>query len=272
MKKFKWNKWAIVIAAMICGYVVFGGVAIGVYARDGRPGEKEAEAAADASLQAEAPTEEDDVMTDEEYREFMKMYGSAATETETETEKKTAAGSEEQDLSAYRTVLEQADQALKEAEKQATETAQTTETAGESEEGASEAAVSSEGEEKTDVIEGKVTDEEEKDKEEDTRTYYTYKVTGIGTSLTLHSTKTQKNDSIAEIPDGYHGYVIEMPGAGDRRTMIIYKGLVGYASNMYLTISDIPASEYPDELKTITADDAGKDMTNGKEAGPLEGQ
>ena len=113
MKKFKWNKWAIVIAVMICGYVAFGGVAIGVYARDGRPGEKEA--AADATLQAEAPTEEDYEMTDEEYREFMKMYGSAATETETETEESQAAGSGKQDLSGYQTILEQADQALKDA-------------------------------------------------------------------------------------------------------------------------------------------------------------
>ncbi len=269
MKKFKWNKWAIVIAAMVCGYVVFGGVVIGIYARDGRPGEKEE--AADESLQAEAPTEEDHVMTDEEYREFMKMYGSAATETETETERKPASGSGEQDLSSYRTILEQADQALKEAEEKTTEKEQPSEAAGEGEQAEEEAAETTGGEEKTDVIEGEVTGEEEKAKEEDTGTYYTYQVTGIGSSLTLHSTKTQKNDSIADIPEGYHGYVIQPSDPGDRRTLIIYKGLVGYASNMYLTISDIPASEYPEELKTVTADNAGKNMTDGEAAGPLEG-
>ncbi len=270
MKKFKWNKWAIVIAVMICGYVAFGGVAIGVYARDGRPGEKEA--AADATLQAEAPTEEDYEMTDEEYREFMKMYGSAATETETETEESQAAGSGKQDLSGYQTILEQADQALKDAEAQEAELAKGTETSEAGEEGKEESAEKADGEENTDLIEGTVAGEEEEKKEEDTRTYYTYKVTGIGSSLTLHRTKTEKNDSIADIPEGYHGYVIEMANSGDRRTLIIYKGLVGYASNMYLTISDIPASEYPAELKTVTAADAGKDMTDGKEAGPLEGQ
>lgn len=267
MKKFKWNKWAIIIAAMTCAYVIFGGVAIGVYARDGRPGEKEAK---EATLQAEAPTEEEDhVMTDEEYREFMKMYGSAANETETETEAKEAAKSSEQDLSGYQSVLDKADQTLKEIEEAESEREKATEDTEDSEK---ETEVSSEqDEEETDLIEGKVGDEE-KEKEEDTRTYYTYKVTGIGSSLTLHGTKTQKNDSIDEIPEGYHGYVIEMPATGDKRTLIIYKGKVGYASNMYLTISDIPASEYPEELKTVTAEDAGQDITDGKEAGPLEGQ
>ncbi|MBQ6443021.1 MAG: hypothetical protein IJJ13_10590 [Lachnospiraceae bacterium] len=266
MKKFKWNKWAVIIAAMVCGYVVFGGVAIGVYAKEGRPGEKEA---ADASLQAEAPTEEDYNMSDEEYREFMKLYGSAATTTETETEEKRTVSTEKQDLTGYQTIIEQADQALKEAEKaQSTENEADVVGEIEGQEASSEPAAE---EEKPDAAAEEEKPEEEEAVEEDGKTYYTYKVTGIGTSLTLHSTKTEKNDSIADIPEGYHGYVLEMANSGDRRTLIIYKGLVGYASNMYLTISDIPASEYPKDLKTITAADAGKTMLNGEAAGPLEG-
>ena len=268
MKKFKWNKWAIVIAVMICGYVVFGGVAIGVYARDGRRGDKES--AADASLQAEAPTEEDYNMSDEEYREFMKLYGSAATETETETEEKRTASTEKQDLSGYRTIIEQADQALKDAEKAAS-TESEADVVGKIE-GEEDSSENASDEEKPDAAAEEEKPEEEDAVEEDGKTYYTYQVSGIGSSLTLHRTKTEKNDSIADIPEGYHGYVLEMANSGDRRTLIIYKGQVGYASNMYLTISDIPASEYPKDLKTITAADAGQTLLNGEPAGPLEGQ
>ena len=289
MKKFKWNKGAVVLAIMIGAYAAFGGAAITVYALDGRSADKNANAAAEeANLQAEAPSEADYTMSEEEYEEFMKLYGSAATETETGTEVK-AETEKSEDLSAYREKLEETDQVLAEAGKTVQEEEVPPEEEKPEEEQSSEstAAVQNESDDTVEVAvidgeTGEVTDTTAKTDTasaadtaaaaaEDGKKYYTYKVTGIGTSLTLHRTKTEKNDSIGDIPEGYTGYVIEDPAKGDKRTLIIYKGKVGYGSNMYLNKTEISAADYPEELKSITADDAGNDVLDGKTAGPAEG-
>ncbi len=287
MKKIKWNKGTVVLGIIIGAYVVFGGAAITVYAVDGRVADKDANTAAEeANLQAEAPTEEDYVMSEEEYQEFMKLYGSAATETETENTTAAPVTEKKEDLSAYQQMLEETDKVLADAEKSSEEEEEKEDEKPVDTISGNMATVQNESDENVEVavIDGEATGlpvasseqkqdtAEDNETQEDDRKYYTYKVSGIDTSLTLHRTKKEKNDSIDEMPNNYTGYVIEEPAKEDKRTLIIYKGKVGYGSNMYLKKTEISAADYPEELKNITADDAGKDVLNGKTAGPAEGQ
>lgn len=287
MKKFKWNKGAALLMVISLAYIAGGGAAITVYARDGRSAETKT-AESNETLRAEAPVENDYDMSTEEYEEFMKLYGSAATETETESEapKETE---QKEDLSAYQEVLSKTDEVLKNAEKSSEEESEEeseetlngsmegetvkTETTNESDEAVEVTVLSEAGQETAAASEAKSSEEKssEEKSEEENRTYYTYQVSGIGTSLTLHRTKKEKNDSIGDIPEGYKGYVLADPEAADKRTLIIYKGIVGYGSNMYLKKTEISAEEFPEELKSLTGEDAGKTLFNGKEAGPLEG-
>ena len=76
--------------------------------------------------------------------------------------------------------------------------------------------------------------------------------------LTLHRTKTEQGDSLGDIPEGYTGYVIKDPEPNDHRTLVEYEGLIGYASNMYIVKTEISAEEYPEELLSVTEEDAGQ--------------
>lgn len=305
MKNFKLNGGGVFIIMILAVYIGCGIAAVTTYAREGRAGD-EKKAAEGPTLQAEAPVEEsedDDVMSESEYEEFMRIYGSASTETE--TEKPAAQRTEDLDLDEYRDALEESRDNLAKANEMnesvssndfsafrntvSGNTVSGNTVSGNTISGnlvsGNDASTPGSGsaslvgtlqeDEDADVIVRNTDDPLAMAEAMNTQTtadrkYYTYTVSGIGSSLTLHKTKTQKNDDFGNMPEGYTGYIIQDPEKNDKRTLIIYQGKVGYGSNMYLKKTEISKDEYPEALLSITADDAGKTLLNGEAAGPLE--
>lgn len=85
--------------------------------------------------------------------------------------------------------------------------------------------------------------------------YYQYTVTAdFGLNIyNAPDTPTGDSGKIGVVPAGTTGYVI---GQGNRRTLIQYNGMFGYVSNTYVTLTEVSAEEYPEELKSVTWDNA----------------
>ena len=64
---------------------------------------------------------------------------------------------------------------------------------------------------------------------------------------------TGQGNIIGVIPAGTTGYAIAQ---GNRRTLIDYNGKLGYVSNTYTSLTEVSAEEYPNELKSITWENA----------------
>ena len=98
-------------------------------------------------------------------------------------------------------------------------------------------------------------------------TYYTYRVTMSPDSLLFYPSE-EGGEAIGSVPSGSCGYVIRKTGSS--RSLILYRGKVGYCSNMYLEMTQIPAEEYPDALVGLGEDDIGTLLFGGSAAGEAE--
>ena len=81
--------------------------------------------------------------------------------------------------------------------------------------------------------------------------YYSYTITS-DFDLNFYDdpdTPTGNEGVLGVIPSGTTGYAIDK---GNRRTLIEYEGRFGYVSNAYVRLTEVDASEYPQELKNIT--------------------
>ncbi len=82
--------------------------------------------------------------------------------------------------------------------------------------------------------------------------YYKYTVTEIPfEDLAIHPDVDGHNGQIGYRKPGDTGYVI---GRGQWRTLIEYEGKFGYISNKYSILTEVSASEYPEELKKYSWD------------------
>ena len=93
------------------------------------------------------------------------------------------------------------------------------------------------------------------------RTFYRYAITSNFDLFVYDDPDVPASDEshvMGEIPAGTTGYAIEQ---GHRRTLIEYNGYYGYVSNLYCAVTEVSASEYPAELKGITADNVTFDET-----------
>lgn len=244
----KGSPGGLILLLVLCLYLAGGLAAITVYGREGRAADNAQDTDADELLQAEEPVE-DTIMSETEYEEFMATYGSAGSDTETENEDGSEAESEF-DVERLKNALAESDEAIREAE----------ETVAEAEKNREAGYTGSSAEKK----EEETKEEVEVDPD---RKYYTFTVQGMS-GLTLHGTKTEHNDSMLDMPEGATGYVIEEPAAADKRTLVLYKGSVGYASNMYIVTAEISAEDYPSELLSLSADDAGEEFEDLEDVAP----
>ena len=73
---------------------------------------------------------------------------------------------------------------------------------------------------------------------------------------------TGQGNIIGVIPAGTTGYAIAQ---GNRRTLVDYNGKLGYVSNTYTSLTEVSAEEYPEELKSITWENASVGDKGGAE-------
>lgn len=109
--------------------------------------------------------------------------------------------------------------------------------------------------------------EEQDESAEETGPYYSYRVTVDSGSLVMYDDPVNRN-VIANLPPDYVGYVIE--NTEEHRSLILYQGMVGYCSNMYLEMTEITPEEYPDELAGLGTDDIGTTLFDGAAVGDIE--
>lgn len=79
------------------------------------------------------------------------------------------------------------------------------------------------------------------------KTYYAFTVIDGVTNVRIRETNARDSNTVSHIDGGKSGYVLEK---GDRRSKILTKkGTVGYIYNEYLTFSEIPKDEFPEEYR-----------------------
>lgn len=85
--------------------------------------------------------------------------------------------------------------------------------------------------------------------------YYRYTVKKLDlSSLNMYDDPVSKAHVLGQIEVGKTGFAIE---SAKRRTLIqVEDGSFAFVSNMYLTLTEVPEDEYPEELKTITLENA----------------
>ena len=82
---------------------------------------------------------------------------------------------------------------------------------------------------------------------DDGKIYYGFTVIDDVTDVRIHKTKERDSETISYIDGGKSGYVLER---GDTRSKILTKkGTIGYIYNEYITISEIPGDEFPEEYR-----------------------
>lgn len=83
--------------------------------------------------------------------------------------------------------------------------------------------------------------------EDDGKTYYAFTVNDGVTGVRIHETAERNSKTVSHIDGGRSGYVLEQ---GDTRSKILTKkGTVGYIYNDYITISEIPRDDFPEEYR-----------------------
>ena len=79
------------------------------------------------------------------------------------------------------------------------------------------------------------------------KTYYAFTVIDGVTDVRIRETDARDSNTVSHIDGGKSGYVLEK---GDSRSKILTKkGTVGYIYNEYLTFSEIPKDEFPEEYR-----------------------
>ena len=82
---------------------------------------------------------------------------------------------------------------------------------------------------------------------DDGKTYYAFTVNDGVTGVRIHETADRNSKTVSHIDGGRSGYVLEQ---GDTRSKILTKkGTVGYIYNDYITISEIPGDDFPEEYR-----------------------
>ena len=82
---------------------------------------------------------------------------------------------------------------------------------------------------------------------DDGKTYYAFTVNDGVTGVRIHETADRNSKTVSHIDGGRSGYVLEQ---GDTRSKILTKkGTVGYIYNDYITISEIPRDDFPEEYR-----------------------
>lgn len=82
--------------------------------------------------------------------------------------------------------------------------------------------------------------------------YYRYTVNSLPfEGLSLYDNPDGDYGKVGYLRAGDTGYAIEK---GKRRTLIDVDGNLSFVSNMYITLTEVSAEEYPDELKYVTWD------------------
>ena len=94
---------------------------------------------------------------------------------------------------------------------------------------------------------GVLVDNSEGDEEEEEVKHY-YSFTAINTTTILHMREEPdiNSKSIYKLKPGTSGYVLEL---GDDWSLVTADTHVGYCSNEYLNMKEIPEDEYPEELR-----------------------
>lgn len=82
---------------------------------------------------------------------------------------------------------------------------------------------------------------------DDSKTYYAFTVNDGVTGVRIRETADRNSKTVSHIDGGRSGYVLEQ---GDTRSKILTKkGTVGYIYNDYITISEIPRDDFPEEYR-----------------------
>lgn len=82
---------------------------------------------------------------------------------------------------------------------------------------------------------------------DDGKTYYAFTVNDGVTGVRIRETADRNSKTVSHIDGGRSGYVLEQ---GDTHSKILTKkGTVGYIYNDYITISEIPGDDFPEEYR-----------------------
>lgn len=82
---------------------------------------------------------------------------------------------------------------------------------------------------------------------DDGKAYYAFTVNDGVTGVRIRETADRNSKTVSHIDGGRSGYVLEQ---GDTRSKILTKkGTVGYIYNDYITISEIPRDNFPEEYR-----------------------
>ncbi len=82
---------------------------------------------------------------------------------------------------------------------------------------------------------------------DDGKTYYAFTVNDGVTGVRIRETADRNSKTVSHIDGGRSGYVLEQ---GDTHSKILTKkGTVGYIYNDYITISEIPGKDFPEEYR-----------------------
>lgn len=85
------------------------------------------------------------------------------------------------------------------------------------------------------------------DSEDDGKTYYGFTVIDGVKGVRIRETSARNSKTVSHIDGGKSGYVLEK---GDTRSKILTKkGTIGYIYNEYLTITEIPKKDFPEEYR-----------------------
>lgn len=83
--------------------------------------------------------------------------------------------------------------------------------------------------------------------EDDGKTYYGFTVIDGVKGVRIRETSDRNSKTVSHIDGGKSGYVLEK---GDTRSKILTKkGTIGYIYNEYLTITEIPKKDFPEEYR-----------------------
>lgn len=89
--------------------------------------------------------------------------------------------------------------------------------------------------------------DEADDTETDDTIYYAFTVIDGVTNVRIRETENRSSAVLSHIDGGEKGYVLEQ---GKNRTKVVtQKGTIGYIFNAYITVSEIPKEDFPEEYR-----------------------
>lgn len=200
-------------------YIVAGVIAIILFYTKGSYLSRELAASATARIETDTVTTDDRTVPD------VPEESETEPETESEKEPETPADPQTPDVPEVPTEL-------------------TDDPAGSADTADADAADTSEDESEAESEDQAV---DETDSEDDGRTYYRFTVIDGVTGVRIRKTEDRNSKTVSHIDGGKSGYVLEK---GDTRSKILTKkGTIGYIYNEYLTFTEIPKKDFPEEYR-----------------------